>query len=253
MRIYPLPFSLFFFLLGCGNEDSLKNEVPSSTPEHKVVTIPLEEHARILNEEKLRFENLSEKFSEDNEVAKETAEQDEAIIKELEAQIEALNSSLVKYRFKVSESKDSLNELKKMGSMEYKKIYERAKTMEHTSAILLYEEFLEDFLNSPISAKARSRAKFHNVEIQVLENRKSARTVRLWDAKLKGEGMFVRAVEEEALFDLIGRKPDYSKHGSSSEHKQRIYTWRDYVMDGGYHDLVIGTTDGKVDQVKVGK
>lgn len=249
MRIYPLPFFLFFFLLGCGEEDSLKNEVPSSKPEHEVVTIPLEEHSRLLNEEKLRFKNLSVKFAEE----KENAEQDEAIIKELEVQIESLNSSLVQYRFKVSESKDSLNELKKIGSMEYKIIYERAKTMEHTSAILLYEEFLEEFPNSPISAKARSRVKFHNAEILVLENRKSARTVRLWDAKLKGEGMFVRAVEEEALFELIGRKPDSSKRGSSSEHKQRIYTWRDYVMDGGYHDLVIGTTDGKVDQVTVGK
>lgn len=249
MRIYPLPFFLFFFLLGCGEEDSLKNEVPSSKPEHEVVTIPLEEHSRLLNEEKLRFKNLSVKFAEE----KENAEQDEAIIKELEVQIESLNSSLVQYRFKVSESKDSLNELKKIGSMEYKIIYERAKTMEHTSVILLYEEFLEEFPNSPISAKARSRVKFHNAEILVLENRKSARTVRLWDAKLKGEGMFVRAVEEEALFELIGRKPDSSKRGSSSEHKQRIYTWRDYVMDGGYHDLVIGTTDGKVDQVTVGK
>ena len=249
MRIYPLPFFLFFFLLGCGEDDSLKNEVPSSKPEHEVVTIPLEEHSRLLNEEKLRFKNLSVKFAEE----KENAEQDEAIIKELEVQIESLNSSLVQYRLKVSESKDSLNELKKIGSMEYKIIYERAKTMEHTSVILLYEEFLEEFPNSPISAKARSRVKFHNAEIMVLENRKSARTVRLWDAKLKGEGMFVRAVEEEALFELIGRKPDSSKRGSSSEHKQRIYTWRDYVMDGGYHDLVIGTTDGKVDQVTVGK
>lgn len=249
MRIYPLPFFLFFFLLGCGEDDSLKNEVPSSKPEHEVVTIPLEEHSRLLNEEKLRFKNLSVKFAEE----KENAEQDEAIIKELEVQIESLNSSLVQYRLKVSESKDSLNELKKIGSMEYKIIYERAKTMEHTSVILLYEEFLEEFPNSPISAKARSRVKFHNAEILVLENRKSARTVRLWDAKLKGEGMFVRAVEEEALFELIGRKPDSSKRGSSSEHKQRIYTWRDYVMDGGYHDLVIGTTDGKVDQVTVGK
>jgi hypothetical protein len=61
--------------------------------------------------------------------------------------------------------------------------------------------------------------------------------------------MFARAVDEEDLFKLIGRKPDSAKRGSSSEYKERVYTWRDYVMDGGYRDLVIETTDGKVDRV----
>ena len=61
--------------------------------------------------------------------------------------------------------------------------------------------------------------------------------------------MFVRAVKEEEIFSLIGRKPDSSKRGSSSEYKERIYVWRDYIVDGGYHDLIIETTDGKVDGI----
>jgi hypothetical protein len=121
--------------------------------------------------------------------------------------------------------------------------------MDHSEAVLLYEEFLEEFPNSPISSRARSRIKFHTGEIMVLGNRKNARTVSLWESKLKGEGMFARAVDEEDLFKLIGRKPDSAKRGTSSEYKERIYTWRDYVMDGGYRDLVIETTDGKVDWV----
>ena len=136
-----------------------------------------------------------------------------------------------------------------MGSKEYKTIYEQSRNLDHEKAISLFEEFLEEFPNSPISSRARSRIKFHNAETQVLENRKSPRTVRLWEAKLKGEGMFARAVEEDEIFNLIGRKPDSAKRGSSSEYKERIYIWRDYILDGGYHDLMIETTDGKVDGI----
>ena len=253
MRKYEILFCLFFLVSGCGKEDSLKVEESLPKPLVEVATISLEEHNRLLGEEKGRVENLRLELSQHVEDVKEHAELDEEIIKELEAQVEALNSSLTQFRLQVSESKNSLNALKKIGSMEYKVIYERAKNVEHEKAILLYEEFLEEFPNSPISSRARARIKFHNAEIQVVENRKSARTVRLWEAKLKGEGMFVRAVEEEELFDLIGRIPDSSKRGSSSEYKQRVYTWRDYVIDGGYHDLIISTTDGKVDQASMGK
>jgi hypothetical protein len=113
----------------------------------------------------------------------------------------------------------------------------------------LYEDFLDQFPESPISSKAQSRIKYHNAEIMVLENREGARTLRIWDTKLKGEGLFARKVSEDVLFNLIGRKPDSSKRGSSSEYRERIYLWRDYVLDDGYNDLIIETTDGKVDRV----
>jgi hypothetical protein len=142
-----------------------------------------------------------------------------------------------------------LKEIKKIGSREYKDIFERTKNLGHQQAILLYEDFLDQFPESPISSKAQSRIKYHNAEIMVLENREGARTLRIWDTKLKGEGLFARKVSEDVLFNLIGRKPDSSKRGSSSEYRERIYLWRDYVLDDGYNDLIIETTDGKVDRV----
>lgn len=39
---------------------------------------------------------------------------------------------------------------------------------------------------------------------------------------------------EEKLFALIRRKPDSSNRRTSSEYKQRVFIWRDDVMDAGY-------------------
>ena len=217
--------------------------------EMKAETISMKEHTRILGEEKARFEELKKMLALDRAEANARLTQNRETIIGLEQKIENLTELLEESRSQVSESKKSLKEMKKMGSGEYREIYERAKGMDHSEAVLLYEEFLEEFPNSPISSRARSRIKFHTAEIMVLENRKSARTVSLWQSKLKGEGMFVRAVDEEDLFELIGRKPDSAKRGTSSEYKERVYIWRDYVMDGGYRDLVIETTDGIVNWV----
>lgn len=227
----------------------MEKEIPLTVPEIKTETIPMKEHARILGEEKARLEELKKMRALEMAEANVRLTKNGETIIGLEQQIENLTELLEESRSQVSESKNSLKEIKKIGSGEYREIYERAKDMDHSEVILLYEEFLEEFPNSPISSRARSRIKFHMAEIMVLENRKSARTISLWQSKLRGEGMFARAVDEEDLFKLIGRKPDSAKRGSSSEYKERVYTWRDYVMDGGYRDLVIETTDGKVDRV----
>ena len=249
MKKFHFFLCLLFFLLGCGKEESPEKEIPLPVPEVNTETISMKEHVRILGEEKARFEELKKiRALEMAETNARLTKNGETIIA-LEQQIENLTELLEESRSQVSASKNSLKEIKKMGSGEYREIYERAKGLDHAKAILLYEGFLEEYPNSPISSRARSRIKFHTDEITVLENRKSARTVSLWESKLKGEGMFVRAVDEEDLFELIGRKPDSAKRGSSSEYKERVYTWRDYVMDGGYRDLVIETTDGKVDWV----
>ncbi len=249
MKLSHFFLCLLFSILGCGKEESPEKEIPLTVPEMKTETISMKEHARILSEEKARFEELKKMRALDKAETNARLTQNGETIIGLERQIENLTELLEESRSQVSESKNSLKEIKKMGSGEYREIYERAKGLDHSEAVLLYEEFLEEFPNSPISSRARSRIKFHNAEIMVLENRKSARTVSLWESKLKGEGMFARAVDEEDLFELIGRKPDSAKRGTSSEYKERIYTWRDYVMDGGYRDLVIEATDGKVDWV----
>ena len=88
-------------------------------------------------------------------------------------------------------------------------------------------------------------------ERKVLENRKNAKTLRTWEIKLKGEGLFVREVGAKDLFEVMGRSPDSSKRGSSSEYKQMTYVWRDYVLGqgGAYFDLVIERTDDVVERL----
>lgn len=247
---YVVSFILSVFLFGCQSEPAMESKSQIENPP-AVETIPLDEHNRLLTIERERTEDLRNELSETTKDARDNELKNEEIISVLELQIEELENLVTDYRLQVSESKSSLKELKKIGSKEYKEIYERAKTMDHKSAILLYEEFLEEFPDSPISSRAKSRIRSHESEIQIIENRKNARPFRLWEAKLKGEGLFVRAVSEDILFQIIGRKPDSSKRGSSSEYKERIYTWRDYVLDGGYRNLVIETTDGKVEQISI--
>lgn len=249
--MFKVKFFLFLilFLCGCEQEAPVNPEKPTQNASESKPSIELEMHNKLMAEEKNRFSELQKRF----ELLKKDSEgrdfRNAEIIKELESKIEKLNESLDEFRSLASVSRNSLKEIKKIGSKEYQAIYDKSKNLDHEKAIVLFEEFLEEFPNSPISSRARSRIKFHSQELEVLNNRKSALTLRLWEAKLKGEGMFVRAVKEEEIFSLIGRKPDSSKRGSSSEYKERIYVWRDYIVDGGYHDLIIETTDGKVDGI----
>jgi hypothetical protein len=248
MKRFSSSFLLIFLVLGCDEQKSFQEEEPLSRVPTKD-GIDLDEHNRIVEAEKLRVTDLQKKL---NRLIKESSNRsmrDEETIKELEAKVVALNNELSESRTQISQSKSTLKEIKKIGSREYKDIFERTKNLGHQQAILLYEDFLDQFPESPISSKARSRIKYHSAEIMVLENREGARTLRVWDTKLKGEGLFARKVSDDVLFNLIGRKPDSSKRGSSSEYRERTHLWRDYVLDGGYHDLIIETTDGKVDRV----
>ncbi len=242
-------FVLVFSFFGCGKENPVQSSEQIVSKSQKIVSIELGEHDKLMAEQKSLLNELEKKFEKLVAESDLRAIEDAKIIEQLEARILILDNSLDKYRTEISESRNSLKEIKKIGSKEYKTIYERSKDLDHQNAILLYEEFLDEFPNSPISTRARSRIKFHQNEINILDNRKSSRTLNLWKAKVKGEGMFARDVKEEEIFQLIGRRPDSTKRGSSSEYKQRIYVWRDYVIDGGFHDLMIETTDGKVDRI----
>ena len=241
-------FLIFFFFLFCScKEEDTDKDLSANT--ESVPSIALTEHERIVSD-------LEAKVSDLQKILNRASEEKEAekirtgnIIENLEIEIITLNETLSQFRAEIAKSKGSLREIKKIGTKEYKDIFESAKGLDHDKAILLYENFLEQFPDSPISSKARARIKYHNSEIKIIENRSGARTLRVWETKLKGEGMYVRKVSEDSLFQVIGREPDSSKRGSSSEYKERIYKWRDYVVDGGYHDLVIETTDGKVDRI----
>jgi len=248
MKRFSIGFLLIFWVFGCDEQKSFQEEESLSTVPIKD-GIDLDEHNRIVEAEKLRVTDLQIKLNRLIEESSNQSIRDEETIKELEAKVVALNNALSESRTQISQSKSTLKEIKKIGSREYKDIFERTKNLGHEQAILLYEDFLDQFPESPISSKAQSRIKYHNAEIIVLENREGARTLRVWDTKLKGEGLFARAVSDDVLFNLIGRKPDSSKRGSSSEYRERRHLWRDYVLDGGYHDLIIETTDGRVDRV----
>ena len=244
-------FNLFFFLfcIGCQKDtDASVDESPSSAAQSKP-TIALSEHERIIDLGKSRIGDLQAKLNFIVSESEDKEARSKEVIDQLRAEIIALNETLNEYRSLALESKNSLREIKKIGSKEYRDVYELAKGVSHEKAILMYEEFLKKFPDSSISSKARSRIKFHAGETKILENRRNARTLRVWETKLKGEGLFARRVSEESLFNLIGRKPDSSRRGSSSEHKERIYVWRDYILDGGYHDMFVETTDGIVDRV----
>jgi hypothetical protein len=248
MKKFSIGLLLCFLFCGCDEQKNIQQEEPLSTVSVQE-GIDLDEHNRIVEEEKSRVTDLQIQLNRLVEESSNRSMRDEETIKELEAKVVALNNALSESRTQISQSKSTLKEIKKIGSREYKDIFERTKNLGHQQAILLYEDFLDQFPESPISSKAQSRIKYHNAEIMVLENREGARTLRIWDTKLKGEGLFARKVSEDVLFNLIGRKPDSSKRGSSSEYRERIYLWRDYVLDDGYNDLIIETTDGKVDRV----
>ena len=248
MKRFSIGLLLCFLFCGCDEQKNIQQEEPLSTVSVQE-GIDLDEHNRIVEEEKSRVTDLQIQLNRLVEESSNRSMRDEETIKELEAKVVALNNELSESRTQISQSKSTLKEIKKIGSREYKDIFERTKNLGHQQAILLYEDFLDQFPESPISSKAQSRIKYHNAEIMVLENREGARTLRIWDTKLKGEGLFARKVSEDVLFNLIGRKPDSSKRGSSSEYRERIYLWRDYVLDDGYNDLIIETTDGKVDRV----
>ena len=249
MKKFTLFFILIFSFFGCGEETPVQSSELTFSTSQKIDSIELSEHNRLMAEQNSLLVELEKKFEQLVTESDLRAAEDAKIINELEAQILSLNNSLDEYRSEISESRNSLKEIKKIGSKEYQIIYERSKNLDHEQAILLYEEFLNEFPNSPVSSRARSRIKFHQTEIKILDNRKSSRPLNLWEAKVKGEGMFSRAVKEEEIFQLVGRRPDSTKRGSSSEYRQRIYVWRDSVIDGGYHDLIIETTDGKVDRI----
>ena len=238
--------------LACQNEESARSvEEPVQVPVVTEETIAMAEHERLLGEAEAATEAMARELTHQVRSFETAFEAKEEEVEALEVKVLELTASLEAYKKQARDSKLSLNELRKLGSAEYKVIYERAKTVDNEAAIALYEEFIEQFPDSPIAGKARAQLRKHLTERKILENRKDATTLRTWEIKLKGEGMFVREVPAAKLFELIGRNPDSSKRGSSSEYRQFTYVWRDYVLGQGgeYYDLLIHRTNDKVDRI----
>ena len=248
--------SLFIPLLflGCDKSEP-ENTSPPPEPEPVVETVPKAEHERLLGEEKAIVQALERELTHQVQSLEADLNAKTDTIDALELKVLELTALVTDYKKQVSDSRNSLNELKRMGSAEYRDIYERAKTVNADLAIRLYEEFIEKYPDSPIVSKARAQIRKLLAEKKVLENRRNASTLRTWETRLKGQGMYVRETTANTLFELIGRSPDSSKKGSSSEFKQMTYVWKDYVLGQGgtYYDLVIERTDGVVERINLAK
>ena len=154
----------------------------------------------MLGEAKAETEALRRELTQQVRSFETAFETKEDQVEALEVRVLELTASLEAYKKQARDSKASLNDLKRLGSAEYKEIFERAKTVDNETAIALYQEFIEKFPDSPIAGKARSQLRKHMTERKILENRKNATTLRTWEIKLKGEGMFVREVPAAQLF-----------------------------------------------------
>ena len=183
-----------FILILCSSwvAKTKKTLRPSKNPRAggpTVETISMAEHERLLGEAEAATEALEEGVdSPSASLSKRPSRPKEEEVEALEVKILELTASLEAYKKQARDSKASLNELKRLGSAEYKGIFERAKTVDNETAIALYEEFIEKFPDSPIAGKARSQLRKHMTERKILENRKNATTLRTWEIKLKGRG-----------------------------------------------------------------
>ena len=247
-------FSLFIPLLflGCDKSEP-ENTSPPPEPKPVAETVLKAEHERLLGEEQARVQSLEEDIGQLRRSMEAELNAKADTIDALELKILELTALVTDYKKQVSDSRNSLNELKRMGSSEYRDVYERAKRETPDQAIRLYEEFIEKYPDSPIVSKARAQIRKLLAEKKVLDNRRNASTLRTWETRLKGQGMYVRETTANALYEVIGRSPDSSKKGSSSEFKQMTYVWRDYVLGKGgtYYDLVIERTDGVVERINL--
>jgi len=248
--------SLFIPLLflGCDKSEPEKGqEGTQAEPKAVVETVPKAEHERLLGEAEAITQALERELTHQVQAFERAFKAKDDEIEALELKVLELTALVTDYKKQVSDSRVSLNELRKLGSAEYKEIYERAKTVNPEIAIRLYEEFIEKYPDSPIVSKARAQIRKLLADKKVLDNRRNASTLKTWETRLKGQGMYVRETTANALYELIGRSPDSSKKGSSSEFKQMTYVWRDYVLGKGgtYYDLVIERTDGVVERINL--
>ena len=241
--------SLLFY--GCQNEENAPTvREPAQVEVQTAETIALIEHERLLGEAKAETEALRRKLTQQMASLQTTVETKEDQVEALEVRVLELTASLEAYKKQARDSKASLNDLKRLGSAEYKVIFERAKTVDNETAIALYEEFIEKFPDSPIAGKARSQLRKHMTERKILENRKNATTLRTWEIKLKGRDVRPGSARRQA-FRVDRPSAGFFQKGIKFSIQAVYYVWRDYVLGqgGAYYDLLIHRTDDKVDRI----
>ena len=152
-----IPFLISLLFLGCQDEENARTvQEPAQAPVSTEETISMAEHKRLLGEAEAATEAMARELTHQVRSFETAFEAKEEEVEALEVKILELTASLEAYKKQARDSKASLNELKRLGSAEYKGIFERAKTVDNETAIALYEEFIEKFPDSPIAGKARS-------------------------------------------------------------------------------------------------
>jgi uncharacterized coiled-coil protein SlyX len=115
MKRFSIGLLLCFLFCGCDEQKNIQQEEPLSTVSVQE-GIDLDEHNRIVEEEKSRVTDLQIQLNRLVEESSNRSMRDEETIKELEAKVVALNNALSESRTQISQSKSTLKENKKSRS-----------------------------------------------------------------------------------------------------------------------------------------
>ena len=160
-----IPFLISLLFLGCQDEENARTvQEPAQVPVSTEETISMAEHERLLGEAEAATEAMVRELTHQVRSFETAFEAKEEEVEVLEVKILELTASLEAYKKQARDSKASLNELKRLGSAEYKGIFERAKTVDNETAIALYEEFIEKFPDSPIAERLGPSCAKHMTE-----------------------------------------------------------------------------------------
>jgi hypothetical protein len=209
------------------------------------------EHEQQMVLQQANFKELQKELLAVQESAREQNEANLQRIAELEKQVVAISEQLKKCHAEGKQLKTSLSVLKASGSKEYLEILKKAKEVDNEMAILMYEEFMETFPENSTTKKAQGRLRWHLTQRKVLQSRENARSLQIWQAKLKAARITTIEATPPNLELAIGRSHDSISKDIRSEFSQITYIWRDYIRDlkGEYHDLILITIDGKVHKI----
>lgn len=255
-----LPLSL----IAC-NED----EAPADAGSSSAPTVPKADYDALAAKNEQSVNDLSQSLHELNAKLLEETQKRDAQIQELsdmlstkEAELNTLQNAIEFVKGELSDCQETnlalrtdLRSTKSLGSAEYADIFDRSKTLSNEESIRLFQAFIEQFPSSPVARKAQSRINHHQRQIQILQNRKNARPLRIWNARFQAARLAASTQAKQDLETLIGRKPDSSKRAPTSEVRIVTYVWKDCVSDlsGGFRDLIIETEEDRITKVYAGE
>ena len=146
MKKFTLFFILIFSFFGCGEETPVQSSELTFSTSQKIDSIELSEHNRLMAEQNSLLVELEKKFEQLVTESDLRAAENAKIINELEAQILSLNNSLDEYRSEISESRNSLKEIKKLDPKNTRLFTKDLKTSITNKRYFCMRNFLMSFL-----------------------------------------------------------------------------------------------------------